>query len=102
MLTEMQRWAQDAVGTALTQGRLVRQSCEQCGHAKAQAHHDDYAKPLEVRWLCVSCHRVWHWHNEAKNKDGVPPRTERGQRLYKSFQRFKRPSSVPRRRKESA
>lgn len=27
---------------------------------KANAHHDDYAKPLEVRWLCALHHQRHH------------------------------------------
>lgn len=33
-----------------------RQACEICG-APAQAHHEDYSKPLAVRWLCFKHHR---------------------------------------------
>lgn len=47
-----------AVSNALRSGRLVRQPCERCGK-RAQAHHADYSKPLDVRWLCVVCHRVF-------------------------------------------
>ena len=37
-------------------GKLIRQPCEICG-GKSQAHHDDYSRPLEVRWLCFMHHR---------------------------------------------
>lgn len=45
---------------AIRDGRLIRGPCECCGSKRAQAHHDDYSKPLEVRWLCFKCHRAWH------------------------------------------
>lgn len=38
---------------------LKRQPCEECGEW-AEAHHDDYDKPLEVRWLCFKHHRAHH------------------------------------------
>jgi hypothetical protein len=60
------RQAQVMVGNALANGRLARQPCEVCGHAKAQAHHDDYSKPLDVRWLCTTHHAEWHRHNTPK------------------------------------
>ena len=60
--------ANAAVFYAVKTGKLVRQPCEECGAEKTEAHHDDYAKPLEVRWLCRSHHRQWHVDNgEAKN-----------------------------------
>jgi hypothetical protein len=34
--------------------------CEACGARKADRHHDDYAKPLEVRFLCRRCHIRHH------------------------------------------
>lgn len=43
-------------------GQLVKPSvCENCGKhvscsRELHAHHEDYSKPLEVNWLCVSCH----------------------------------------------
>ena len=49
------------VRTAKRAGRLItQQPCELCGKAFAHAHHDDYRKPLEVRWLCVKHHGTFH------------------------------------------
>jgi hypothetical protein len=46
---------------AIRDGRLVRQPCEVCGTTlRVQAHHDDYTKPLDVRWLCFKHHREHH------------------------------------------
>lgn len=44
----------------INRGKLVRQPCEVCGEIKVDAHHDDYSKPLEVRWLCRLHHRQHH------------------------------------------
>ena len=52
-----------AVNNAVRDGRMTRQPCEVCGLAKAQAHHCDYGKPLDVRWLCTTHHAEWHKHN---------------------------------------
>ena len=50
---------------ALAVGRLVRKPCESCGATKAQAHHEDYNKPLDVRWLCRPCHQKQHQKAEG-------------------------------------
>lgn len=60
------RAAQIAAGNAIRDGRIKRKPCEVCGEARAQAHHDDYGKPLDVRWLCTTHHAEWHRHNRAK------------------------------------
>ena len=52
--------AYDMVRRAIRLGRLVRKPCEVCGAAKVEAHHDDYLKPLDVRWLCFKHHREAH------------------------------------------
>lgn len=53
------------VAYALKTGELVRpETCSHCGvTCTPHAHHDDYEKPLEVRWLCVRCHRRHHSPN---------------------------------------
>jgi len=45
---------------AIAAGKLHRQPCEICGATPAEAHHDDYSKPLEVRWLCQKHHTQYH------------------------------------------
>lgn len=56
--------AHNAVQRAVAAGTLVpAKTCEGCGkpngttrRERLHAHHDNYAKPLEVRWLCARCH----------------------------------------------
>ena len=43
---------------------LYCSSCE--GDKHLEAHHTDYSKPLEVLWLCRSCHV--DLHNKIRNK----------------------------------
>lgn len=52
--------ARNKVANALRDGRIERKACEKCGVLITQAHHDDYRKPLEVRWLCFDHHRQEH------------------------------------------
>ena len=61
--------AHTAVNNAIQHGKLFSEGCECCGaDDNTHAHHDDYLKPLDVRWLCSSCHRKWHIENgEALN-----------------------------------
>jgi len=51
--------ARGKVSTELIAGRLTKPSrCERCGKRRElQAHHADYSKPLDVEWLCSTCHR---------------------------------------------
>ena len=54
------RRAHEMVKDAIRRGDLIKQNCEGCGENKVEAHHDDYTKPLDVRWLCRRCHRDEH------------------------------------------
>lgn len=56
--------ARSIVNHSIRDGKIVRGLCEVCGANNAHAHHDDYNKPLEVRWLCPKHHMEWH----SKNK----------------------------------
>ena len=45
---------------AVYNAKLQKQPCGVCGATPAEAHHDDYSKPLEVRWLCSLHHKELH------------------------------------------
>lgn len=91
------------VNDAIRRGELVRQPCEhvispdgtKCGvtgflpngRPAVEAHHDDYNKPYDVRWLCHKHHTQWHETNiaippeDAEEWDrmgflGVPPKKD--------------------------
>jgi hypothetical protein len=49
-------------------GVLVEQPCEDCGEKEVQAHHDDYNKPMDIRWLCVVCHNEHRKNEKQSNK----------------------------------
>jgi len=84
-------------------GRIIKPCiCSQCGEKEQfasdsrsmlEAHHHDYLKPTEVKWLCRTCHRRQehpntkeHWdlsHNERCKK-----RYEENKRHYSELARL--------------
>jgi ribosomal protein S27AE len=65
--------AHKRVYDAVRAGRLERpDKCEGCGLEKRlHAHHDDYSRPLRVRWLCGSCHRLAHRALDSRSAPGA-------------------------------
>lgn len=59
------RYAHSVLWLAIKKGDVQRRTaCEDCGRTgRIAAHHDDYSKPLDVRWLCGFCH---HTADEAR------------------------------------
>lgn len=58
--------ARKTLNAAVAAGRIVAGPCEvgtDCV-GQIQAHHDDYSKPLDVRWLCKRHHEEHH-HGRA-------------------------------------
>lgn len=49
--------ARAMVQRACRAGKLIRLPCEMCGNEHSEAHHPNYSKPLDVRWLCRIHHR---------------------------------------------
>lgn len=52
--------ANRAVNAAIRRGQMHPELCNVCGAKSAQAHHDDYRKPLDVVWLCRIHHEERH------------------------------------------
>ena len=59
------------VQRAVKKGIIVKASnCENCGaDGMLHGHHDDYSKPLKVRWLCPACHVGVHHLPPATHSD---------------------------------
>lgn len=48
-------------GVYQRRGILIPKPCEVFGCTnKSEKHHDDYNKPLEVRWICRKHHLAFH------------------------------------------
>ena len=52
--------AHQILNSHLKSGRIAKCPCEICNIVPAQAHHPDYSRPLDVRWLCPSHHKLEH------------------------------------------
>lgn len=61
-LNREKRRAHFALKNEVRKGRIVPPACcEQCGaEQRLHGHHEDYSKPLDVRWLCPICHAWLH------------------------------------------
>lgn len=54
------RHAWSLLNLAVKKGLIKRGKCEICKMPNSLAHHDDYFKPLDVRWLCELHHTRHH------------------------------------------
>lgn len=59
------------VDRAIKKGLLVRpKKCSKCNNPSlVEGHHDDYDKPLDVIWLCPTCHSMRHPKGGLPHKD---------------------------------
>jgi hypothetical protein len=61
MRLSLEQRARATVNNHVRRGTLKRKPCEACGTRRnVHAHHDDYSKPLKVRWLCAHDHALEH------------------------------------------
>lgn len=51
----------------IRRGKIIPQPCEICNSTiNIEAHHDDYTKPLDVKWLCRQHHLDHHNKNNRE------------------------------------
>lgn len=68
--TEKQR-AHEAVHYSCKYGDLERpDKCPECGESgrRIEAHHEDYSEPLNIEWLCSSCHKSLHVRQNRRDR----------------------------------
>jgi ribosomal protein S27AE len=87
----------------ISSGTLIRpRYCPKCGkETLVRAHHEDYDEPLEIQWVCSSCHSLMDTANHKPKKRGRcndgrgnRPKTERNQRIWDLWQKGWRQRSI--------
>lgn len=67
---------------AVQRGDIERPSvCSHCGgnephrtsNRTIHGHHEDYAKPLAIMWLCGRCHESLHYEADSPVRTAQPP-----------------------------
>lgn len=69
ILNPTKRWCHRKLNDAIKGGHVIKDtSCQDCGTSskRLEGHHEDYSKPLEVVWLCKTCHEHRHHGTELK------------------------------------
>lgn len=69
------RKAHHTLNNAIRDGHIMRLPCEVCGDLESEGHHDDYSKPLDVRWLCDKHHKEHHKNEkniQRRNRADLP------------------------------
>lgn len=56
----LKRSARNKIAYAIRSGKISKLPCEVCDNPNSQAHHDDYTKPLDVKWRCSKHHGILH------------------------------------------
>ncbi len=65
--------ASDILARAIRLKQIEKKPCEICGKTRAQGHHEDYSKPLDVVWLCIRHHNDRHIHLRDSKTLGKNP-----------------------------
>lgn len=74
--------ARRVVEAAINAGVLIKpDTCSACGktNCRIEAHHEDHTKPLDVEWLCVSCHRKRDY--QIRREKGILEKPRKNRKL---------------------
>lgn len=64
---------------AIRLGKIKRLPCQKCGKTiKIEAHHEDYTKPYDVKWLCRPHHHEHHPKYDIIKYGKTLTQTEKG------------------------
>ncbi len=71
MITKERERAHYLLNRAIELGDIVRpELCQKCGGVSPDraldGHHPDYSKPLDVEWLCRTCHMRTHYQTSSE------------------------------------
>jgi len=72
-------WSKQKTNKLIKSGKIIIKTyCENCGviGKRIECHHNDYANPSDVNFLCCSCHR------KAHNGQSMFTGTSRYQKLF--------------------
>jgi len=75
------------VRNRIQNGTLVRGDCVYCGEKNAHAHHENYARPYEIVWVCQRHHSDIHLgvlKVDAEDIFTIPHRTSDQDRRFKN------------------
>ena len=78
--------ARSLLSNAICKGKIQRpDKCSLCGCDKGiiEAHHPDYLKPLDVIWVCKSCHFIIH-ERIKHHADRLSEKTEKSDAIVKT------------------
>jgi len=54
------KYSTTLVHRAVQKDKIKKLPCEVCGDLKSEGHHENYDKPLQVKWLCRTHHMLRH------------------------------------------
>ena len=66
---KLKQSAHSKIKYLINTGKVIKTACESCGSTLfVEAHHADYNKPLEIKWLCKKCHDIADGEDETAYK----------------------------------